>query len=258
MIFFGWYADSVQHASEVASEQLENESLSREQKDKLESAKNEHHDLTWQGKLSFVFHFLLFVVACSVTGAGVLTYMSLSRDCEMVAMGDDQDCGEWSFIAGGIIALLIACMTTLSLYGVHIQYLAVTNCARGTISVLTIIYIPMGILMMHSAGLVRDLGNKIDENWSTLYRELNAKSFCDPIATGFVDDPCKDKLEVEVADNLGVIAGIFWLLTLAMTGVVVVNTLYARVLFAAHLEDLEGGSGKAGLNRQLSEDKATE
>eukprot|EP01052_Picozoa_sp_SAG31_P002006 SAG31_NODE_67_length_28318_cov_6.493674_24_plen_448_part_00 len=75
MIFWGWYADSIQKASDLATEQLESDSHSADTKNKLEKARVEEHEITWQSKLSFFFHFLLFVAAWAVAGAGLLTFL---------------------------------------------------------------------------------------------------------------------------------------------------------------------------------------
>ena len=143
------------------------------------------------------------MVAFAIAGAGILTYLSLSRDCKMVSMSDDEDCGAWSFIVGGLICILIGLLVLMSGYGAHIKYLAVTNCARSTVGILTIAYVPIGIIMMHSAGLVRDLRYGIDEDWVSvgLYTKLNAEAFCNPPATPDANDPCKDAVSPLAGDG---------------------------------------------------------
>ena len=65
-------------------------------------------------------------------------------------------CRGWSYILGAVLALFIGLIDLLSLYGVHINYRAVTDCARSTIGFLTLCYVPIGVIMLHSAGAYHD------------------------------------------------------------------------------------------------------
>lgn len=255
MVYWSWFVDSIETAATVAQEQIETGNAGGEQLKKLQEAADRFAigKTPWQVILNYVVHFALFVCAFAVTGSGFLTYMSLSRDCEMVRQGSGEGCGGWSYILGAVFAVFIGLIDLLSLYGVHINYRAVTDFARSTIGFLTLCYIPIGVIMLHSAGIIRSLRHVIDTNWEDIMYDLNAEEYCFPNeATMDKDDPCKDLLEEDVTDGLGSIAALFLVLTLLLAGAVVVNTLFARTLFWAHVDDLNGVSG--GLEKSISSD----
>lgn len=252
-IYWSWFYDSIETAATTAQEVLEEGRAGGEQLKVLQAAVDRlgTKGMSWQMILNYVCHFICFVCAISVTGSGALTFLSLSRDCEMVRQGGGESCGGWSYIVGAILSTVIGLLVILSLYGAHIQYRAVSDCARSSVGFLTLCYIPIGLIMLHSAGLVRSLRYAIDNKWEDISLELNAISYCFPDATLAADDPCKDELEADVSANLAQVAAVLWVLVMLLAGAVVVNTLYARTLFWDHVDHL---AGKGGMKKRLSND----
>ena len=94
-IYWSWFYDSIETAATTAQEVLEEGRAGGEQLKVLQAAVDRlgTKGMSWQMILNYVCHFICFVCAISVTGSGALTFLSLSRDCEMVRQGGGESCG---------------------------------------------------------------------------------------------------------------------------------------------------------------------
>ena len=94
-IYWSWFYDSIETAATTAQEVLEEGRAGGEQLKVLQAAVDRlgTKGMSWQMILNYVCHFVCFVCAISVTGSGALTFLSLSRDCEMVRQGGGESCG---------------------------------------------------------------------------------------------------------------------------------------------------------------------